>query len=236
MDKASFEGLVTLVMPHVAGDAERHALVEEALYGCPVLHQIDWTGAAHSFAVRLVQTLDRFGQCSGELAVLLLLRALQTRVGTDKQAEISAFMTSLDRQPGVTPMIDQAAAIGFLIEIGRWARNELGERWKLRRKQQEADLTDQEQAKTQLPALLQDTVTAHSPTEVQRTLDLIQRKRDAIDRARHAKLADREQFDRSEITQAAFEQRTKQHNTTIRDMLTEIQSDLESLGFNVARE
>jgi len=136
----------------------------------------------------------------------------------------------------MTDQATQAAAAEFLIEIGRWAKSELSERWKLRREQKEADLSNQEQAKTELPVLIQDAALGKSPAEVQRTLDLMQRQRDAIFRARNAKLADREQFDRGEIPQSAFEQRTDRHNATIREILAEIQSDLESLGFTVSRE
>ncbi|MHB8626983.1 MAG: hypothetical protein ACYDEO_12355 [Aggregatilineales bacterium] len=133
-------------------------------------------------------------------------------------------------------MIDQAATIGFLIEIGRWAKNELSERWTLRRKQQVVDLTSKDQSEQGLPNLLKEASTEKSELEVRRTLDLIHRKRDAIYRAQQAKLADREQLDRGEITQSMFEFRLDKHNATIRDTLGEIEGDLESLGISVTRE
>ena len=123
--------------------------------------------------------------------------------------------------------------IGFLIEVGRWAKGELGERWKLRREQQSADLTDRQQVEQRVPEMLQ---AAGSPQRIDETIRLIERKRDAIYRARNAKLADREEYDAQRLTRAAFEQREADHNRTIWQMLDEIEADLADLGLDVERE
>ena len=68
----------------------------------------------------------------------------------DEQAEIELLIAMRERHSGITSMIDEAVAVGFLIEIGRWAKSELTERWKLRHDQQDTDLTDQAQVKTAL--------------------------------------------------------------------------------------
>jgi len=205
--------------------------------GCSVLGQIDWRGAAVTFTIRLLRTLDEYGSCEpNKPAIVALLETLREQVGSDKQAQIDLLINTFTPLKGNTLMINEAAAVGFLIEIGRWAKTELGERWKLRRKQQEADLSDKEQVETDAPLLLKEAVAAQSEMAVSRTLALIERKRDAIYRARNAKLADKEQLDRQEMLQAAYEERLKKHNGTIREMLNEIEGDLESLGFKVIRE
>ena len=132
-------------------------------------------------------------------------------------------------------MIDEAVAVGFLIEIGRWAKSELSERWTVRRKQQHADLSNQEQATVELPRLIQDAAVGRGAIEAERTWALIQRKRDAVYRARNAKLADGEERGRLELTQAAYEERTIRHDGDIKQLLNEIEGDLESLGFTVER-
>jgi len=132
-------------------------------------------------------------------------------------------------------MIDEAVAVGFLIEIGRWAKSELNERWTVRRKQQHADLSNQEQATVELPRLIQDAAVGRGAIEAERTWALIQRKRDAVYRARNAKLADGEERGRQELTQAAYEERTIRHDGDIKQLLNEIEGDLESLGFTVER-
>jgi len=237
MDKAQFDQLVTFLQPYMADPDERRALVELALHGCSVLGQIDWRGAAATFTIRLLRTLDEYGSCEpSKPAIVALLETLRAQVGTNKQSEIDTLMNSLTQTKGNARMMNEAAAVGFLVEIGRWAKVELSERWKIRRKQQEADLSDREQVETDAPAMLKEAGAAQGSMEAARTLALIERKRDAIDRARNAKLSDKEQLDRLEITQAAYEERIKKHNVTIREMLNEIEGDLESLGFKVIRE
>lgn len=132
--------------------------------------------------------------------------------------------------------LEPGILMGFLLEIGRWAKSELRERWKLRRDQQTADLTKKAEVDATVPKMLQAAANASSAKRVQETIDLIERKRDAINRARNAKLADREQLDRQEILQSAFEQLEKKHNRTIQQMMDEIEADLNDLGFDVERE
>ena len=132
-------------------------------------------------------------------------------------------------------MIDEAVAVGFLIEIGRWAKSELSERWKIRHDQQDTDLIEQTQVKMALSKLRHGSVSTMSTQNVERRLSLIQRKRDAIYRAQNAKLADRDQLDKQQIPQSAYEARLDEHNATIKALLNEIEGDLESLGFTVER-
>lgn len=126
--------------------------------------------------------------------------------------------------------------VEFLIEVGRWAKNELSERWKLRRKQGEIDLLKQEEVRTDGAYYISSLINERSMLETQEIIQLISRKRDAILRAQSAKLADREEFDAQKITKSAFEYRTRENNETIKEMLGEIQQDLEKLGIRIIRE
>ena len=237
MDKAQFDQLATFLQPHMTDPDERRALVELALHGCSVLGQIDWRGGAATFTIRLLRTLDEYGSCEpSKPAIVALLETLRAQVGTNKQSEIDILINAMTQTKGNAHMMNEAAAVGFLVEIGRWAKVELSERWKIRRKQQEADLSDREQVETDAPAMLKEAGAAQGSVEAARTLALIERKRDAIDRARNAKLSDKEQLDRQEMLQAPYEERLKRHNATIREMLNEVESDLETLGFKVIRE
>lgn len=125
--------------------------------------------------------------------------------------------------------------VGFLVEIGRWAKSELSERWKLKRNQDEIDLTDKQQVEEIIPQHIQSLVVEKTELEVERALSLIQRRRDIIYTEREAKLADQQQLARRQMLQSEFEQLEKQHNRVIRRMLDEISDDLSDLGFEVKR-
>jgi HEAT repeat protein len=126
--------------------------------------------------------------------------------------------------------------IEFLIEIGRWAKNELSERWKVKRKEQEIDLSNQQQVRSEAPKLLDEIALDRSEKEIQDIIALIQRKRETILTTENAKLAEIQQLQAQEISRAAYEIRLKQYNETIRTMMTGIQSDLEKLGMTVDRD
>jgi hypothetical protein len=235
MDKTLFDHIVSLLEPEMSDIANRQALVQSALFGSPVVNQINWSGAAHVFTVQLVTRLYRYDTS----ALIAVLRELQSQVGASRQAAIAELIHALTATPsapkGQDMTMDPSILVGFLFEVGRWAKSELKERWEVRREQQSADLTKKAEVEQAVPAMLQAAASASSPRRVQETIDLIERKRDAIDRARNAKLADREQLDRQELLQASFEQLEKKHNRTIKQMLDEIAADLNDLGFDVER-
>ena len=131
--------------------------------------------------------------------------------------------------------LDNGILIGFLIEIGRWAKSELNERWRLSREGQEIELTDKSDNEFVMSDQVQSILSERGEGEVKSFISLIERKREAVYRTRNAKLADREQLDRGEITQAMFEERIKKHNSAIQDMMEEIAEDLKDIGFKVER-
>lgn len=86
MDKALFDQLVTFLLSDMGDPDDRKALVENALYGSPVLGRINWRGAAYPFAVQLLRVLNEFGQvAAGKLAVVALLEEVRNLQGTDRQ-------------------------------------------------------------------------------------------------------------------------------------------------------
>lgn len=132
-------------------------------------------------------------------------------------------------------MINDPTIIAFLLEIGRWAKSELSEIWKVRRKQQEADLTNSSQTTSNIPLMLGDILIERNEIEVDNIVSIIKRKHDAVLRAMNAKLADREELSRGEITQSMYEERLKKHDQTIQQMLEEIREDLIILGLDLDR-
>ena len=240
MNKVLFDSLVQQLLPEMSDPAGRKALLESALFGSPVLRKIEWAGAAQPFTVRLVGQLDDYGDIGPQRpALVALLEEVKTQVGVDRQQQIDQLLRELTTkaQKGETTMIlESGVLIGFLLEVGRWAKSELSQIWEVRRAQQRATLTDRAQVEAILPAQIQSIVAEKSAPEVERIVALIERKRDAIDRARNAKLADREEYDQQRLARSALEQREKEHSRTIKHMLDEIETDLAELGFDVKRE
>ncbi len=173
-------------------------------------------------------------------AIVAILQELQMQVGITRQAEINelirALSTTLPTTKGQKYLMEPNILVGFLIEVGRWAKSELSERWKVRREQESADLANRQEVEQAVPQMLQAATTASSPQRVEETIKLIERKRNAIDRARNAKLTHREERERGEITENMFLLRVKKEDETIRQMLNEIEDDLNDLGFDVERE
>ena len=105
MDKKRFDRIIKLLMPHVASPDDRKAWIETALYGCGVLNQINWTGAAYTFAIALLRKLIDFGECElGKPAAVLLLEGLKPLVGADVQREIDELLTEIQAPPAAQPI------------------------------------------------------------------------------------------------------------------------------------
>ncbi len=250
MDKPCFDAAIAMLTPHLSDDGSRRALLYDAFYGHDtLLARVDWSGPAQVFTVKLLRLLIDYGQLTpGRPAAAALLETLRAQLGHDQQARIDALMDCIQppasAQKGDKPM--DPVSLTFLLEIGRWAKSELKERWTLRRQQQSADLSDEAAVRavfeetgayeTAVPALIDQVSAERSPQEVERTLKLIHRKRDAIYRARNAKLADKEEYDAQKLTKSAFEQRRDEHDATIHQMLDEIENDLADLGITVERK
>jgi hypothetical protein len=81
----------------ITGDPdERRAIVENALFGSPVITQIEWTGTGNVFAANLVRVLTSYGTLpSGKPALMAIMEALKTYRGVDVQAELDDWIKQL---------------------------------------------------------------------------------------------------------------------------------------------
>lgn len=78
---------------------QRQALVQSALFGSPVLEQIEWAGAAWPFTVQLLARLQRFGEIApGQPALAALLAGWRPHIGVNRQAELDALLPKLNAQ------------------------------------------------------------------------------------------------------------------------------------------
>ena len=92
-NQQTFRDIVNLLIPHCTDPANRRALNEAALFGCPVLEQIDWSGSVRDFTVRLVQQLLVYGACEADKpALVMVLTELRTQVGVEQQTRIDELI------------------------------------------------------------------------------------------------------------------------------------------------
>jgi hypothetical protein len=197
-------------------EADRRALLDEALRPSPrrhdILGQLVLDGRPHNAAVGTVSWLDQFGQdIAGREMMCLLIDALKRKVGRQERDELEAIAERLDcpvtvEEPtkGERPMLPPeniAAGVGFLFEIGRWAKSELSEIWKLRRKEKEVELSKQETVsdKAELQSMLTDAVAELGDEYTRRVLDLIEQNRSLyLDQEQRIPTA-RDQFNQGNI-------------------------------------
>ena len=94
MDKALFDRIVQQLLPAMGNTSSRQALVQSALFGSPILHQINWSGAARPFTVQLVTQLFQYDVS----ALVAVLEELKTQVGHTRRAQIDALIQDLTLQ------------------------------------------------------------------------------------------------------------------------------------------
>ncbi|MDZ4766366.1 MAG: SUMF1/EgtB/PvdO family nonheme iron enzyme [Chloroflexota bacterium] len=89
--------IVTVLLPFMNDADDREAQIRLALWQCPVLAGIRWTGAARPFTINLISQLDIYGEWRGTSAVVRLLQHWRGEVGDNVQREIDAIIA--DMQP-----------------------------------------------------------------------------------------------------------------------------------------
>lgn len=106
VEPALFNQVVNFLMPHMQDTEERRALVEQALYGSPVLSQIRWDGPAHAFTVALVRRLIDFGETApGQSALAAVLDAIKALLGVDQQKQADHLIAQIKApSPASTPV------------------------------------------------------------------------------------------------------------------------------------
>lgn len=132
--------------------------------------------------------------------------------------------------------------VRFLFDIGRWAASELGERWKLayqKRGEEEATKIDLSEPKEQVDraseALLQEVAAERGVVEVERVLDLIERKRALILEWKESKVDNEEEYNRERISRSALRLLQGELDQKIAQTIAEIEADLGELGVRVRR-
>ena len=102
MNKTLFDRLIQQFLPEMGDPASRKDLIESALFGSPVLHQLQWDGAARPFTVRLVRQLNDYGEIAvGRLALVALLEEVKAQVGLDRQQQVDELIAQLQVPPAV---------------------------------------------------------------------------------------------------------------------------------------
>lgn len=228
--------LVDLVLPHMSGNDDRQALLNSALFGCPVLNQINWSGNAYTFTVNMVRTLLTFGECTpGQSAVVLLLETLKQQVGHNQHTQIDSLIHSYSSSHAQGEKRVDALSLTFLLKVGEWAMSELHERWTLRRKQEtlKLDTLSAPELEQQETSILTDLVSEHGQMNVQRTLARIESKRDLIEGWKDALVADQKQAQLGSMNLDVQEARKRNFNQQITMTLREIETDLRAVGFTI---
>jgi hypothetical protein len=107
MDKTLFDRITQQLLSEMGDSAARKALVVSALYGSPLLAQIQWDGAARPFTVRLVRQLHEYGDIqAGRPALVALLDEVKGQVGADRQKQLDELIDALQAPPAaqeITP-------------------------------------------------------------------------------------------------------------------------------------
>lgn len=230
--------IIDCLLPYMSDPLERRALVETALFGCPVLAQVNWSGPALTFTTLLVKTLLTFGECSpGKPALGLLLETLRGQVGADKRACMDSWLRLYGSSAQGDGKMDAGLGFAFLLKVGEWAMTELKERWTLRRKSQEVRLetvTEQE-LEQKSPELLADIVQEKGQANTDRVLARIADKQNLIEGWKDALVADLRQQQLGDMTEAVLKARERNFKEKIAATLREIEGDLGALGFTVEK-
>ena len=99
MNPKTFNHLVDLLEHHLDKN-QRHILIPRAFRTTTFYANIDWTGSARAFTVRLLEQLERYGDLqidddTARPAVAHLLVTLYPQVGADVQAEIKTLLVEM---------------------------------------------------------------------------------------------------------------------------------------------
>lgn len=187
MNRELFNDIVAMLTPDMSTTNGRQALVQQALWGCQILDLIDWAGAPQEFTARLVGVLWHHGECSaGKLALVALLETARNQKGDNRHASYNALIQRIyeatkNQEKGASEMVEPAGFL-FLLEIAKWAADELSARWQFKRAQQmQADeIAAQSEDSPVLQDIWKEMTQKHSEQEVKRIFKLIDDNRQLI--------------------------------------------------------
>lgn len=105
--------LIDLLAPAMQTERERTARLVVALGDCPLIDEIDYSGAVHEFVPLLVRKLADFGEVEpGKQALWALLESVRGKVGVDKPRRIDALEAVIN-VPGKGPAVLDAWSTGY---------------------------------------------------------------------------------------------------------------------------
>jgi len=137
--------------------------------------------------------------------------------------------------PRMLPPETLALGVPFLFEIGRWAKSELSEIWKLRRQEKEVELSKAAtvEAKEVAEAMLTEAAASVGDAQVKATLALIARKRGLIDALKQAMVSHEREFSQQRIMESAFNERMSDAKTRIQQHLHDIAEEMTAIGIDI---
>lgn len=130
----------------------------------------------------------------------------------------------------------------FLVEVGKFAMGELRERWKLHRKTSkpesnlEMDLSNEDEVKERTPVLVKELSENRDEKELERVIQLMEKKKNLIFQWRQRKLDNLEAHNLGDLPLDTLNLRNGSLDNRITSMADEIESDLRAVGIIVDRE
>lgn len=105
LDRATRDELIDLLAPFLKSESDRRALLSTALFGVPVLDQINYASATDTFTTDLIDKLEAYSEIEpGKKALWAVLEEVRRKVGVDKQRRIDALDESINGpKPHLTP-------------------------------------------------------------------------------------------------------------------------------------
>ena len=127
-------------------------------------------------------------------------------------------------------------AVSFVIEVGIWAKEELGEIWTLRYKQIEVDISMPESATKKVPPLIELACTSWSEVAFKENWQLIEERRTALRIVKKTEAAELALFSSGELPRSVYEERARKLIAFKKLMFDEIAHELSKVGIIVQRE
>jgi hypothetical protein len=126
----------------------------------------------------------------------------------------------------------------FLIQVGQWAKDELKERWQLKRKSSSValDLSDAESVQANAPKLLEEITTTKSITEIKNIMKLVEEKKELIFQYKQAKVDTMREQMLGRIGEDIVRFRLQDFDKKIQTQMRDIADELKSLGLNIDKE
>jgi len=100
--------LLTILTPLMAGEQERRALLDLALYNHPLYHEINFSGAARPFTIHLLRQL-----ASDPPAFVALLEIAHDQIGVEQQTRLRAIQAHIQQ-----PVVAQPISFGIKAGAG----------------------------------------------------------------------------------------------------------------------